>query len=162
MKKRSSSWTTGKWESLCRSLRPLRRPGRDPCGGKWVNVNKGDEVEPVIRSRYGACEVNTHKDESLFASTPPLEALRLLLSWTASGPRTGGHKRKILKIDVRKAHLHALAVREVYVQPPPEVRARNPGKCWKLKRCLYGTRDAPARWEALYIEQLGKLGSRLG
>ena len=48
------------------------------------------------------------------------------------------------------------------MQPPPEVRARNPGRCWKLRRCLYGTRDAPARWEALYIEQLGKLGVKAG
>ena len=68
----------------------------------------------------------------------------------------------MLLIDVRKAHLHAMAVREVYVQPPPEVRAKHPGMCWKLKRCLYGTRDAPAQWEALYIKRLQEMGFTVG
>ena len=124
-----------------------------------------------------ACEVNTHKDDSLFASTPPLEALRLLLSWTATEPPSGGlptggpssggrqprrSRRKVLLIDVRKAHLHAVSVREVYVQMPPELRAKYPGMCWKLKRCLYGTRDAPAQWEALYIAKLQEMGFTVG
>jgi hypothetical protein len=34
----------------------------------------------------------------------------------------------------------------VYVQLPPE--EAEPGFCAKLVRCLYGTRDAPKRWEA--------------
>ena len=34
--------------------------------------------------------------------------------------------------------------------------------CWKLKRCLYGTRDAPARWEALYISRLQEMGFAVG
>ena len=119
------------------------RTGEPPLRGKWVNVNKQDEANPLIRSRYVACEVNTYRDESLFAATPPLEALRLLLSQTAIGPRNGKNKRKILLIDVKKAHLHATAVREIYVQLPFELRSKYLGMCWKLRRCLYGTRDAP-------------------
>ena len=46
--------------------------------------------------------------------------------------------------------------------PPPELREKNPGMCWKLNRCLYGTRGAPARWEALYIEELQGLGFTAG
>ena len=86
---------------------------------------QGDEEDPSIRSRQVFCEVSTYKDERLLASTPFLGALsRLLLSWAASRPRTGGKKRKILKLDVGKAQLHAVVVREVCVQIPPEVRAR--------------------------------------
>ena len=33
-----------------------------------------------------------------------------------------------------------------------------PGMCAKLLRCLYGTRDAPARWEAHYSTELVKMG----
>jgi hypothetical protein len=49
---------------------------------------------------------------------------------------------EILVIDARKVYLHALAERLVYVDLPPEVRQK--GMCARLKRCLYGTRDAPA------------------
>ena len=47
-----------------------QRTGKPPLRGKWVDVNKQDEKNPLIRSRYVACEVNTHKDDSLFASPP--------------------------------------------------------------------------------------------
>eukprot|EP00969_Alexandrium_andersonii_P178251 7881591-Alexandrium_andersonii.AAC.1 len=87
----------------------------------------------------------------MFAATPPLEALRLLLSDLAtrrrgrvSGRRRGA--RKALLIDVRRAHLHADVDEDVYVAIPPEVS--QPGTCAKLRRSLCGTRAAPARWEA--------------
>ena len=70
------------------------------------------------------------------------------------GPEVRPGQKEDIEIDVRKAHLHAHAIREVYVQPPPEGRASRPGMCWKLKRCLHGTRDAPARWEALETQKL--------
>ena len=83
----------------------------------------------------------------------------MLLSDLATRRRAGGRKkgqRKALFIDVRKAHLHAFANRELYVALPPEVA--EPGMCAKLVRSLYGTRDAPARWEALYIGTLESFG----
>ena len=138
-----------------------RRTGKVPIRGKWVDVNKQYEKNPLIRSRYVACEVNTYKDESLFASTPPLEALRFLLSWTATRQKHTG-RRKVLLIDVRKAHLHADAEREVYVQLPPELRDKCPGMCWKLRKCLYGTRDAPKLWEGLCTRTLIGMGFRAG
>ena len=142
-------------------IRPIaeawRSSGKGPIRGKWVDHNKGDSDQPVIRSRYVACEVNTYKDDSLFAATPPLEALRFLLSRTATRSKGSPHK-KLLLIDVRKAHLHAEAVREVFVSLPPEIARSHPGCCWRLRRCLYGTRDAPAQWEALYCRRLGDMG----
>ena len=128
--------------------------------GKWVDRNKGDVAKPNLRSRYVACEVATYRDDSMFAATPPLEALRLLLSHAAErGPRGGTRgPKKVLLMDVRKAHLHAESERTVYVHLPPELKAQHPGKCWLLRRCLYGTRDAPARWEALYTKELKAIG----
>ena len=49
-----------------------------------------------------------------------------------------------------------MAEREVYVDLPPEQRV--PGMCARLNRCLYGTRDAPARWEAFLTAQLKQMG----
>eukprot|EP00969_Alexandrium_andersonii_P032391 1414385-Alexandrium_andersonii.AAC.1 len=62
----------------------------------------------------------------MFAATPPLEVLRILLSdlATSGRARVGGRRpgaRKALLIDVRKAHLHAFVHEDVYVALPPEV-----------------------------------------
>ena len=45
---------------------------------------------------------------------------------------------------------------EVYVDLPTEQRV--PGMCARLNRCLYGTRDAPARWEDFLATQLKAMG----
>jgi hypothetical protein len=130
--------------------------GKAPIGSKWVDVNKGDATKPLIRSRFVVKEIATYKSDDFFAATPPLEALRLLLSVAASS----GHDIKIEVLDARKAHLHAFAERTVFTQLPPEVG--EPGYCARLVRCLYGTRDAPKRWEAFLAEQLVALGFARG
>ncbi len=127
--------------------------GKAPIGSKWVDVNKGDATKPLIRSRFVVKEIATYKSDDFFAATPPLEALRLLLSVAASSEH---HDIKIEVLDARKAHLHAFAARTVFTRLPPEID--EPGYCARLVRCLYGTRDAPKRWEAFLAEQLVALG----
>ena len=129
-----------------------RDTGKAPVGSKWVDVNKGDATKPLIRSRFVVKEIATYKSDDFFAATPPLESFRLLLSLAASD--AGDTKIEVL--DARKAHLHAFAERTVFTQLPPEEMA--PGYCARLVRCLYGTRDAPKRWEAFLAEQLVALG----
>ena len=136
------------------------RTGKAPLKGKWVDVNKGDRTRPVIRCRWVAKEFATYKSAEFFAATPPLEALRMMISHAASGRAHGRGGRKLLVIDARKAHLHAMAGREVFVDLPPEQRV--PGMCARLNRCFYGTRDAPARWEAFLAEQLTLMGFTRG
>ena len=57
-------------------------------------------------------------------------------------------------MDAKKAHLHAYPDRDVFVRLPPEVHRE--GDCAWLQRCLYGTRDAPQRWEAFLAAELRK------
>ena len=137
-----------------------RRTGKAPLKGRWVDVNKGDMRRPIVRCRWVAKEFNTYKSAEFFAATPPLEALRMMISHAASGRTHGQGGRKLLVIDARKAHLHAMAEREVYVDLPPEQSV--PGMCSRLNRCLYGTRDAPARWEAFLAKQLALMGFKRG
>ena len=73
------------------------KTGRKPVGGKWVDKNKGDTAEPNIRSRWVAREIATYKDEEFCAATPPLEALRYMLSTSATG-KPGEEERKILML----------------------------------------------------------------
>ncbi len=61
-----------------------KQTGRAPIGSKWVDVNKGDAVRPLVRSRFVVKEIATYKSDDFFAATPPLEAFRLLLSLAAS------------------------------------------------------------------------------
>ena len=133
-----------------------QRAGKKPFGRRWVDVNKGDSSAPDVRCRYVAKEIATYKDDAFSSSTPPLEALRMLLSHAASGRTNSKKGRKVLVIDARKAHLHATTVREIYVDLLGELK--QPTSCARLLRCLYGTRDAAARWEAFLVEELRKMG----
>ena len=57
----------------------MERAGKKPIGVKWVDVNEGGEEHSEYRSRFVAKEMKRGKGEDLFAATPPLEALTILL-----------------------------------------------------------------------------------
>ena len=57
--------------------------------GRWVDTNKGDSTAPDYRARFVGKEFNTGIDPTLYAATPPLEALKLIMS-QASGHRSNG------------------------------------------------------------------------
>ena len=48
---------------------------------RWVLCNKGDNKVPDMRARLVACEVNKgDRHDAFYASTPPLEAKKVLFS----------------------------------------------------------------------------------
>ena len=57
----------------------LRRTGKPPINVRWVEVNKGDDINCKIRSRLVAREFRLKGEEAIFAPTPPLESLRMLV-----------------------------------------------------------------------------------
>ena len=57
---------------------------RPPIKVKWVDRNAGDRQRVNARSRQVAKQINTGKEQGMFASTPPLEALRRQLSATVT------------------------------------------------------------------------------
>ena len=131
------------------------RTGRPPVGTKWVDTNKGDDQNPQYRSRLVATEVRKPWSEKWFAATPPLETLRLLVALAARGSPKTGKPRRILLLDVSRAHWYPDATREVYVRLPPEdPRAGEPDVCGRLKRSMYGTLDAAQRWGEHYAKVL--------
>ena len=79
---------------------------------------------------------------------PPLEAKKLLFSLAASqkGEKT---KKKLLFVDVKKAHLNGKCDEPAYVELPEEVTGSK-GKCGKLAYWLYGMRPAARAWEEDY------------
>ena len=61
-----------------------RVSGRPPITVRWVDVNKGDDENPDIRSRLVARQIRGANEDPMFAPTPPLEALRTVLIYAAT------------------------------------------------------------------------------
>ena len=59
-------------------------------------------------------EFNLGKDDTLYASTPPLEALRIIVSYAATHSEDG-HERMVMVNDVRRAYFYAKIQRDVYI-----------------------------------------------
>ena len=101
--------------------------------------------------------------DQFFAATPPLEALRLILSDAATEPpgvgasrRPGASGRKSSSsMPRRRTSMHPLRGTCAWSCRPIEP---GPGYCCRLKRCLYGARDAPQQWGRLAASALEALG----
>lgn len=137
----------------------IKRTSRQPISVRWIDKNKGDDANQIYRSRLAAPEINIHKRDDFFAATPPLEAMKAVLSMTAIA-----NKGEILMVnDIRKVFFHARAKRDVYVQLAEEDRGPNEeGLCGKLRYSMYGTRDVAQNWLEEYSSQLCSVGFRQG
>ena len=142
----------GVWRVIPRS----RTRGARVIGTRWVCCNKGDAQNPDIRCRLVCQEVNTYDSDKFFAATPPLEALRMILSFAAEDSR-----RQVSLVDISRAYFNAPIKRTVYVRLPPEA-GFGPDMVAQLEKCLYGTRDAAQGWEATYSEAMRAIGFRRG
>ena len=116
-------------------------PGSKIIGGRWVNSNKQDNLNPKCRGRFVAQEVGTGADDAFYAATPPLEAKRLLLSQWAHQRTLGGKALKLHFLDVRKAYFHGQPKRRLYIRLPAELGL---GKYFvgMMDKTMYVTRDA--------------------
>ena len=154
--------------------RAFDRTGRPPISARWVDINKGDEIEPNYRSRYVARQLKAldTSGASYFAPAPPLEALKTILSLAMT--KCGLHqpiwdpeskqRQQISSMDVVRAYLNAKIDRTLapsFVQLPPEEPDRNQ-KCGELLRHLYGTRPAADGWQEEYSTMLIRLGFAQG
>ena len=94
-------------------------------------------------------KVKGYKDRGdVFASPPPLESKRILLSRTAS-KRNAGRVKKRLFIDAQRAHLHLECDEEVFIGLPEEGKVGK-AKCGKVNFWLYGFGPEAQAVENLY------------
>ena len=131
--------------------------GRSPISVRWVEKNKGDDESPNIRSRLVAREIRQAGQEAIFALTPPLESLRMILTMASTDPPgrlahvrdpASVKRTQILLADISKPYFNAKTSEEdpVYVDFPME--AGQPE--WTrglLRRHMYGTRRAAEVWQ---------------
>ena len=93
-----------------------QRTGRPPISVRWVEVNKGDDLNPKIRSRLVAREIRMPGEDAIFAPTPPLESLRMVLShastqfpnepkkiWDGADP----NRQMVYFMDISRAYFNA-------------------------------------------------------
>lgn len=132
--------------------------GKPPVTTKFVRVNKGSKEQPDVRARLCGRDfkVKGGRDD-LFAAMPPLEAKKMLFRQAVRSKREWRDRRwqswKLLLIDVKKAHLNGVVPEDVraYVKLPN-------GKCWRLRRWLYGMRPAASAWEEDFTGRMKEAG----
>jgi hypothetical protein len=88
-----------------------------------------------------------------WAPTPKDRTIRVVFS-IAADP-----KYKLHQLDISQAYLHSILPETVYCEIPPIARSKeNYGKVWKLKKGIYGLKQAAALWYDTLSEALGDIG----
>ena len=101
----------------------------------WVMTEKENEARARLTAR------GFQEEEDIPSDSPTLQKanLRTVLAIAAS------KSWEITATDIKSAFLQGSDLtRDVFVKPPRE--ANMPGKLWKLKKCLYGLKDASRAW----------------
>ena len=124
---------------------------------RWLDINEGNKLNPNYRSRFVGKEFNDGVQEGLFAGTPPLEALRLIISHVATRKGYRSAPRFVMINDAARAFFEADMKRYVCIELPAEEGAPE-DEVGLLLKSLYGTRDASANFQELVKEVLVKAG----
>ena len=149
-----------------RRYKIYEKVSRDASRGKkiiktrWVDTDKGAGTGTEnYRCRLVAMEVNRSPNVEYFSATPPLEVMKLIMSWVASQGEYGKGRTGLMYIDVRRAYFNAAVKREVYIEIPHEDREEgDENRCGRLRASLYGTRDAAANWAEEYTKTMVEMG----
>lgn len=98
----------------------------------------------------------------LYAATPPLECLRMLVPSAMhllAGEAGTKKTMKIMVCDVSRVYCYAPAIRPVYVKMVDEdFEEGGENRCGKLNVSMYGTRDAAFNLHLHCNSQLGSIG----
>ena len=139
-----------------------RRRGCKVITTRWIDTNKGDDENPNVRCRPVARKLSLDKRLDLFAATPPLETIKMLLPKCAKG-QAQPKPLRIGIIDIKRAYFYAPARRPVFIEIPREDwEEGDEGRVGRLEMSLYGTRDAAQNWASEYSQHLATLGFRKG
>ena len=132
--------------------------GKAPIKTKWIDHDKGSRY----RSRWVAKEFKDSTDEDWFATTPPLEALRAILS----DATTGNIVKAVMLNDVSRAFFYAPIQDHhfIYVELCEEIlEDGEAGRvCGRLKKSMYGTKAAAQNWQRAVQNAMASLGFRQG
>nr|GEW16524.1 copia protein [Tanacetum cinerariifolium] len=129
---------------------------------KWVFRNKLDENSVVSRNKSRLVAQGYNQQEGIdndetYTAVARLESIRILLAYACA------LDFKLFQMDVKSAFLNGFINVEVYVaQPPGFIDFEKPDHVYKLKKVLYGFKQAPKAWygrfKAFLIKHEYKIG----
>ena len=92
-------------------------PWMKPISTRWIDINKGDDVKPNYRARLVGREIKRDKREDLFAATPPIESLRMIVSVCASNQYDARPEDRfvVMTNDVKRHYFYAPSTRPIYI-----------------------------------------------
>jgi hypothetical protein len=122
----------------------------------WVFKVKKDQLNIPIEYKARLCAKGFQKTKGIdywetYAPTGKLVSLCMLIVFAL--------KRKLSfhQIDIKSAFLNAPLTEDIFLNPPPGVDI--PGnKVLKLKKAMYGLKQAPNAWHCTLTEWLGQIG----
>jgi hypothetical protein len=113
-------------------------------GTTWVfRKKKGDDGSIIFKARLcaqGFSQTHGVDFSKTFAPTGRLNSLRALISFAAA------NGLDFQQLDVKTAFLNADLDEEVYLSIPQGVSLDKKQKCLKLKKAIYGLKQAPLAW----------------
>src|SRR5699024_6022141 len=113
---------------------------------RWVHdVKREENCKPKRRSRLVARGFTQKKGINYYetyANVADVTSIRLFLTMAAK------LDYELYQIDVKSAFLNANLDEEVLMIPPPGFRI--PGKVWKLRKSVYGLKQASKNWEVTF------------
>jgi hypothetical protein len=126
-------------------------------GAWWVFTIKrlADGSIDKFRARYVAKGFNQTMGSDCnktYAPTALLNTLRLLISVAQR------HNYPTASFDISSAYFYSPIEEEVYVQPPIELMPEWKGKVMRLKKAMYGTRQAARCWFLFFKEKMENIG----
>ncbi|GKA07871.1 retrovirus-related pol polyprotein from transposon TNT 1-94 [Tanacetum coccineum] len=115
-------------------------------GTKWVFKNKLDENGVISRNKSRLVAQGYNQQEGIdfdetYAPVARLESIRILLAYACA------HDFNLFQMDVKSDFLNGFINEKVYVaQPPSFIDFEKPNHVFKLKKALFGLKQAPKAW----------------
>ncbi|KAL0353420.1 UNVERIFIED_CONTAM: Retrovirus-related Pol polyprotein from transposon RE2 [Sesamum angustifolium] len=132
-------------------------PGKKAIGSRWVFKLKLNPDGSVQRhkARLAAKGYNQIEGIDYFDSFSPVAKSVTVRVFMALAVAKGW---PLLQLDVNNAFLHGHLDEEVYMLPPEGYMIQTPGQVCKLKRSLYGLKQASRQWNIELTVKLQEFG----
>lgn len=145
------------WRNMPRDI--ARSRGWKVIQTRWIEIKKGDDQNPICRSRLVGKKPHIHRNH-------PLEALRCIVHEAATMSHgVSINTNSMIVNGVSSAFFEAPAMRQVCVELPSEDRTnidRQLDNAGHLQMSLYGTRDAAMNWQEEVAKEILKWGFTSG
>ncbi|CAI7903661.1 unnamed protein product [Closterium sp. NIES-54] len=126
------------WKSTGTYVDEVPPPGANIVSGMWIfRVMRPPGSPPVLMARYVACGFSQRQGVDFFQAFSP--TLRVMLGMAAN------RGWRIKQMDITTAFLNGIILEELYMLQP-EGLDDGSGRVCRLKKAIYGLKQAPCAW----------------